>query len=137
MHVRAVETIKMMMAAILLLWIALVVLVLWGLNWLFPAWHAAKHGLHDDQDPMESLALRYVQGKITSEEYQSLRHDLRESGEVRVTHMLSEPLAARSDDPHADESHDTIHTRGQDESSYRNRSRVQDAGRSSNSAGQG
>jgi uncharacterized membrane protein len=89
-----------MMMAMLLLWIALVVLVVWGLNWLFPAWHAAKHGFHGDHDPMESLALRYARGELTPEEYQSMRHDLRQGGEEREASKPAEPRPLRPGDPH-------------------------------------
>ncbi len=97
-----------MMMAILLLLLCFVVAVLavWGISWLFPSWHAARHGLHDDQDPIERLALRYLRGEITPDEYHSIRHALRENGDRWETHRLSQPPMARSGDPNTDESHD-------------------------------
>ena len=81
----------MMMTILLLsLCFAVAVLAVWGISWLFPEWHAARHGLHDDQDPIERLALRYLRGEITSDEYHSIRHALRENGDGRETRERSE-----------------------------------------------
>jgi uncharacterized membrane protein len=65
------------MAAMLLIWIAVIALVIWGLSGLFPRSHAAT-----ELDALEIVRRRYARGDMSHEEYLQAIETLHAPGSI-------------------------------------------------------
>ena len=64
-----------MMVPMVLFWIALVALAVWGVGMLFPHRHSSEK-TELKQSPLDVLKRRYVRGDITREQYEVIKRDI-------------------------------------------------------------
>lgn len=64
-----------MMVPMILFWIALVALTIWGVGRLFPHRHSSDTS-DAGQRPLDILERRYVRGDINREQYELMKRDI-------------------------------------------------------------